>query len=57
MQRTPPVVLSWFKILSQCDIADAGGLAILQEACRAIDRSEQFAEQIARDGLTLRRRR
>jgi transposase len=46
--------LMWFKILSHTTSLTLAGW---RSCRRLVDRSEQCAEQIARDGLTLRRRR
>jgi Phage terminase, small subunit len=44
----------WASIMAQYGIADAGGLAILAEACRAADMAEEYSAIIARDGPTQR---
>jgi Phage terminase, small subunit len=38
----------------QYDIADAGGRAMLEVAARALDRAQDCAEQIQRDGAMVR---
>jgi P27 family predicted phage terminase small subunit len=40
----------WRKIMAEYDISDAGGLEILCQICVALDRAEQAAEHINRDG-------
>ena len=52
----PPATLGkagvklWRLIMSQYDIRDAGGLAILEGVCLSRDRSTEFAAIIAREG-------
>jgi hypothetical protein len=40
----------WRSILAQYDIPDAGGLAILEQACAAADRADECARAIAEHG-------
>jgi hypothetical protein len=40
----------WNTAMSEYQIADSGGLEILQQICNAIDRAESLAEQIDKDG-------
>ena len=40
----------WTAITSEYSIADAGGVEMLVQACRALDRAEACREQIDRDG-------
>jgi hypothetical protein len=44
----------WRSIMSEYDIADSGGRAILHEACAAADRAAECAACIARDGPMVR---
>jgi len=44
----------WRSILKQYRIEDAGGLAILEQACIARDRSTSYAATIKRDGAMIR---
>jgi len=44
----------WRSVMSQYDIRDAGGLAILEGACVSRDRSTEFAAILAREGLMIR---
>jgi|SRR5262245_20358231 len=56
----PPATLGepgaklWRSIMWLYDIRDAGGLAILEQACVSRDRSTEFAAIIARDGAMIR---
>src|SRR5262249_20236918 len=56
----PPTTLGepgaklWRSVMHQYDIRDAGGLAILEQACVGRDRSTEFAAIIAREGLMIR---
>jgi P27 family predicted phage terminase small subunit len=58
-EHNPPKILGkagaqlWGNIMSQYAITDAGGLAILQQACQCLDDAEACATQIAREGLTI----
>ena len=40
----------WTDVMVSYDIADVGGREILLQACQAVDRAEELAEAIARDG-------
>ena len=57
---SPPSSLSepgaklWRSIMKQYVIRDAGGLAILEQACISRDRSTAFAAIIKRDGAMIR---
>ena len=57
---TPPSSLGepgaklWRSIMKQYVIRDAGGLAILEQACISRDRSTSFAATIKRDGTMIR---
>jgi hypothetical protein len=44
----------WIKILSAHDIQDAAGLAMLEQACIALDRAEMLRAEIERDGQVIR---
>src|SRR5262249_23020665 len=44
----------WRSIMKQYAIRDAGGLAILEQACISRDRSTSFAATIKRDGTMIR---
>ena len=44
----------WQTILSENEIDDAGGREMLAQACVALDRAEECAAEIARDGVTVR---
>jgi P27 family predicted phage terminase small subunit len=56
----PPATLGqpgralWRSVMQQYDIIDAGGVAILQQACAAADRAAECAEIIAKDGPVIR---
>ncbi|WP_141935127.1 P27 family phage terminase small subunit [Bradyrhizobium sp. UNPA324] len=40
----------WDKIQSEYRIGDAGGVEVLAQICAAVDRAEQLADEVARDG-------
>jgi hypothetical protein len=44
----------WNKIVAEFDIDDAPGVELLTAACQSLDRAEQCAECIDRDGPTVR---
>lgn len=44
----------WRSVTSAYSINDIGGVEILMEACVMRDRSEQLAQEIERDGVTIR---
>jgi hypothetical protein len=44
----------WRTILSEYEIDDAGGREMLAQACVALDRAEECAAEIERDGITIR---
>ena len=44
----------WQSIMSEYEIGDSGGLAMLAQACAAVDRIVQFGEAIDRDGPVIR---
>jgi hypothetical protein len=46
----------WNAVQREYDIADIGGVTLLQEACAAIDRAEELAAEIAADGAVIRTR-
>jgi hypothetical protein len=53
----PPTTLGpwlWRSIVTQYDIRDAGGLAILEDACAARDSATSSAEIIATEGRMIR---
>jgi len=56
----PPTILGpagsrlWRSVLSQYDIRDAGGLAILEDACASRDNATSMAEIIAAEGRMVR---
>ena len=58
----PPTQLSrearslWRRLVADYGIEDAGGCAILQQACEALDRLRQAQGAIAEDGPVLRDR-
>jgi hypothetical protein len=43
----------WDRICAEYAIADGGGIELLAQACAALDRAEECAAVIARDGLTV----
>jgi hypothetical protein len=43
----------WRTIMTEYDISDSGGLEILQQICSSLDRAEQLAAEIDRDGPTI----
>ena len=43
----------WDKVQSEWIIEDAGGLATLEQICKAIDRAEALAERVDREGEVL----
>jgi P27 family predicted phage terminase small subunit len=43
----------WQKIMGEYNICDAGGIEILCQICVALDRAEQAAEQINREGAVI----
>ena len=57
---SPPATLGkpgatlWRSIMSEYQIEDSGGLAMLEQACAAVDRIAEYAEVIARDGFVIR---
>ena len=44
----------WRAVMSEYDVQDAGGLAMLAQACEAADRLEALAEHIRNDGEVVR---
>jgi hypothetical protein len=40
----------WRQVMAEYDVADVGGRAMLEQACRALDRAERARAQINRDG-------
>ncbi len=46
----------WKNILSEYDIEDSAGLAILQTALEAFDRLKEAQKEIERNGMTMRDR-
>jgi hypothetical protein len=44
----------WQSLMSEYDIADSGGLAMLEQACAAINRISEYGAAIDRDGPVLR---
>jgi len=50
--RTPGQAL-WMRVQEEYAIRDAGGVAILTQICEAEDRIAQYAEAVARDGVTV----
>jgi phage terminase small subunit len=44
----------WRAVMSEYDVQDAGGLAMLAQACEACDRLEALAEHIRNDGEIVR---
>jgi hypothetical protein len=56
---TPPSGLGtvgsavWNSVQAQYRIEDSGGLSMLEQACRALDRAEACSDQIARDGMLI----
>src|SRR5688500_3719936 len=57
---SPPVNLGapgaalWRAVMSEYDLHDSGGLAMLEQACRALDRAEECADCIRQDGAVIR---
>ena len=57
---TPPRQLGkqglalWRSVTAEYAIEDAGGVEMLCQACQALDRAEECAAAIARDGVSLR---
>jgi hypothetical protein len=53
---SPPATLReagsilWRSVMSEYQITDSGGLAILEQACASADRASEFAAAIDRDG-------
>jgi|SRR5450755_1858650 hypothetical protein len=43
----------WDKVMSEYQIADSGGVEILLQICSALDRAEELAEQLGREGCTI----
>lgn len=43
----------WRTIMAEYDVSDSGGVEILAQVCVALDRAEQFAAEIDRDGPTI----
>ena len=43
----------WQTIMTEYDISDSGGLEILQQICSSLDRAEQLAAEVDRDGPTI----
>src|SRR4051812_30427787 len=43
----------WDAIMSEYDLSDRGGLEILFQICAALDRAEEMAAQINRDGCVI----
>jgi hypothetical protein len=46
----------WNDVLLSYDISDSGGLEILLQACAAVDRAEELADAVARDGAIVQTR-
>jgi hypothetical protein len=46
----------WASVHAEIVLADAGGLALLEQICTAADRAAGLAEAVQRDGATLRGR-
>jgi hypothetical protein len=46
----------WDRIMSEYDIADAGGIELLAQACAGEDLAETLHEEIDRDGPVIRAR-
>ena len=44
----------WRSIMGEYAVEDAGGLAMLTQACIALDRAEQCRAQIEKDGVAIR---
>jgi hypothetical protein len=44
----------WSTVMAEYQIDDSGSLALLAEACLALDRAEEWAAIIAKDGPTIR---
>ncbi len=43
----------WSSVVSEFDVSDAAGVALLTVACEALDRCRQAQEVLASDGLTV----
>jgi hypothetical protein len=52
----PAGVTLWRSIMAEYDIADAGGRALLEQACLASDRAERLRAEIDKDGEIIRTR-
>jgi hypothetical protein len=58
----PPATLAepgrglWTRLMGAYDIADPGGLAMLEQACTALDRAETLRHAIEQDGAVIRKR-
>jgi len=52
----PPGATLWRSIMSEYDIPDAGGQALLEQAAFAYDRAERLRVEIDRDGEIVRGR-
>jgi hypothetical protein len=48
-----PGMSLWRSVTAEYAIDDASGREMLCAACAALDRAEQFAEQISKDGVTV----
>ena len=44
----------WARVMGEYEIADSGGLELLQLACEGMDTAEQYRLQIENDGLMVR---
>jgi hypothetical protein len=49
----PPGKNLWSTVMAEYQIGDSGSLTLLGEACRALDRAEEWAAIIAKDGPTI----
>src|SRR5436189_1121463 len=43
----------WHSIESEYHVSDSGGVELLAQACAALDRAEQLAAEIAKDGAVI----
>ena len=48
--------LLWAAVNQEYQIADAGGVELLAQACAALDRAEQCADAIANDGVVVKQK-
>jgi hypothetical protein len=44
----------WSQVHAEYDVSDIGGRAMLREACRSLDRAEQYAARIDAEGAVVK---